>query len=54
MQSLARHRRDHLGVERSETVGEVRVELASRIVAVMGIDAPGGATETAGPEELAV
>ena len=39
MQSLARRRRDHLGVERGEAVGEVRVELASRIVAVMAFDA---------------
>ena len=54
MQSLARRRRDHLGVERGEAVGEVRVELASRIVAVMGVDASGGAAETAGSEELPV
>ena len=54
MQGLARRRRDNLGVERGEAVGEVRVELASRIVAVMGIDAPGGAAETTGPEELPV
>ena len=54
MHSLARRRRDHLGVERGEAVGEMRVELASRIVAVMGIDASGGAAEAAGPEELSI
>jgi len=54
MQGLARRRCDHIGVERGEAVGEVRVELASRIVAVMGVDASGCAAETAGPEELPV
>lgn len=34
--------------------GEVCVELASWIGAVMGIDAPGGAAEAAGSEELSV
>src|SRR5262249_10162738 len=53
MQGFARRRRDYLGVERGEAVREVGIELAARIVAVMGIDAPGGAAETAGPEELA-
>ena len=33
MQSLARRRRDHLGVERGEAVGEVRAELAFRMSA---------------------
>ena len=54
MQGLAGRRRDHLGVERREAVGEVGVELASRIVAVMGVEAAGGAAEAAGPEELPV
>src|ERR1700761_2693236 len=54
MQSLACRRRDHLGVERGEAVGEVGVELASRIVAVMSIEAAGGTAETAGAEELPV
>ena len=54
MQGLACRRRDHLGVERGEAVGEVGVELASRIVAVMSIEAAGGAAETAGAEDLPV
>src|SRR3954447_2057135 len=54
MQSFARRCRDHLGMERRVAVGEVRVELASGHVAVMGVDAAGIAGEAAGPEELAV
>jgi hypothetical protein len=54
MQGFARRRRDHLGVKRGEAVGEVGIELASPIVAVMGIEAPGGVAETAGAEELPV
>ena len=40
MQGLARRRRDHLGVERSEAVGEMRIKFASGVVAVMGIETP--------------
>src|SRR3954469_24286033 len=54
VQGLARRRCDYLGVERGETVGEVGVELASRIVAVMGIEAAGVAAQAAGLERLAV
>ena len=54
MQGLACRRRDHLGVERGEAIGEVCVELASWVVAVMGIETAGGAAETTGPEELSV
>jgi len=54
MQGLARRRRDHLGEEGRKAVGEVRVELASRFVAVMGIEAAGIAAEAAGPEELSI
>src|SRR5271170_7871631 len=54
VQGLARRRRDHLGEEWRKTVGDVRVEFASRIVAVMGIEAAGVAAKTAGPEELPV
>ena len=54
MQSLARRRRDYLGEERRKTVGDVRIEFASRIVAVMSIKAVDVAAEAAGPEELSV
>src|SRR6516164_5856378 len=54
MQGLARRRRDHLGVERRKTVGEVRVEFASRVVVIMGVEAAGVAADAAGPEELPV
>jgi hypothetical protein len=54
MQGLARRRRDHLGEEGRKAVGEVRVELASRFVAVMGIEAADIAPEAAGPEELSI
>ena len=54
MQSLARRRRDYLGEERRKTIGDVRIEFASRIVALMGVEAAGVAAEAAGPEELSV
>jgi hypothetical protein len=54
MQSLARRRRDYLGEERRKTIGDVRIEFASRIVSVMGVEAAGVAAEAAGPEELSV
>ena len=54
MQGLACRRRDHFRVERGIAIGEVRVEFASGIIAVMGVDAAGIAAEAAGPEELAV
>src|SRR6202040_3654212 len=54
MQGFARRRRDHFRVERGIAIGEVRVEFASGVVAVMGVDAAGIAPEAAGPEELAV
>src|SRR4051795_11970913 len=54
VQGLARRRRDHLGVERSEAVGEMRVKFAPGVAAVMGIETAGVAAQTAGPEELAV
>ena len=41
-------------MERGIAIGEVRVEFASGIIAVMGVDAAGIAAEAAGPEELAV
>ena len=54
MQSLARRRRDYLGEERRKTIGDVRIEFASQIVALMGVEAAGVAAEAAGPEELSV
>ena len=54
MRGFAGGRRDHLGVERCVAVGEVRVELDSGFIAVMGVDGARVAAETAGPEELAV
>ena len=39
MRGFAGGRRDHLGVERRVSVGEVRVELDPGFIAVMGIDA---------------
>src|ERR1044071_6632395 len=54
MQSLARRRRDHLGVERSEAGGEGCVNVAPGVIAVMDIGPAGGAAQAAGPEELAV
>jgi hypothetical protein len=54
MQGLARRHRDHLSVERRKTVGKVRVEFASRVVVIMGVEAAGVAADAAGPEELPV
>ena len=54
VQRLARRRRDQLGVERRVAVGEMRVDLDSGSLAVMGIEAAGIAAEAGGPEELAV
>ena len=49
-----RRRGDHFGVERGIAVGEVRVALASGVIAVMGIDATGIAAKATGRDELAV
>ena len=54
VRGFAGGRRDHLGVERRVSVGEVRVELDPGFIAVMGIDAARFATETAGSKELAI
>ena len=54
MRGFAGGRRDHLGVERRVSVGEVRVELDPGFIAVMGIDAARFAAEAAGPKELAI
>src|SRR6516162_4765927 len=54
MRGFAGGRRDHLGVERRVSVGEVRVELDPGFITVMGIDAAGFAAEAAGPKELAI
>ena len=54
MQSLVRRRGDHFGVERGIAVGEVRVALASGVIAVMDIDATGIAAKATGRDELAV
>ncbi len=54
MRGFAGGRRNHLGVERCVAVGEVRVELDSGFIAVMGVDTAPVTAETAGPEELAV
>ena len=54
MHGFAGGRCDHLGVERRVAVGEVGVELDARVIAVMGVEAAGVATEAAGPEELTV
>ena len=54
MQGFACRRRNHLGVERCITVREVGVELASRFISVMGVEAGRVATEAAGSEELTV
>jgi hypothetical protein len=42
MQGFARRRRNHFRVEWGIAIGEVRVEFASGVVAVMGVDAAGG------------
>src|SRR5208283_4138378 len=54
MQGFARRRRNHFGVEWGIAIGEVGVEFAPGVVAIMGVDAAGIAAEAAGPEELAV
>jgi len=54
MRGFAGGRRDHLGVERRVSVGEVRVELDPGLIAVMGIDAARFTAEAAGPKELAI
>jgi hypothetical protein len=54
MQGFACGRCDHFRVERGIAIGEVRVEFAPGIIAVMGVDAAGIAAEAAGPEKLAV
>ena len=54
MRGFAGGRRDHLGVERRVSVGEVRVELDPGFSAVMGIDAARFTAEAAGPKELAI
>jgi hypothetical protein len=43
MQGFACRRRDHFRVERGIAIGEVRVEFAFGIIAVMGVDAAGAA-----------
>jgi hypothetical protein len=41
-------------MERGEAIGEVRVEFASGVIAVMSVDAAGIAAEAARPKELAI
>ncbi len=54
VQGFACCRGNHLGVERGIAVRDVGVELASWLVAVMGIETGCIATKAACPEELAV
>jgi hypothetical protein len=54
VEGFAGGRRDNLGGERRVTVGKVGVEFDPRLVAVMGVEARGGASASGGPEELAV
>jgi hypothetical protein len=54
VESFAGGRRDDLGGEWRVAVGKVGVELDSRLVAVMGVEARGGASASGRPEELTV
>jgi hypothetical protein len=54
VQRVARRGCDHLGVEPRIAIGEMGVELAPGLVAVMRVEAGGIAAETTRTEELAI